>query len=633
MPARYGATWSVFVPGVTAGTRYGFRVDGPWDPDRGYVFNPAKLLIDPYARATTGAVRDYATLSAFVPGSLSIRDDRDSAADTLLGIVLPPVDAVSPKRRTRPSTRDLIIYEAHVRGLTARHPDVPDALRGTFAGAAHPAVLEHLTNLGINAVEFLPVQQGVSEPFLAPLGLTNYWNYSPIAWFAPHAEYSAEVRAGRIGHQVEEFQAMVHAFHEAGIAVLLDVVYNHTAEGQLAGPMLSLRGLANHEYYRLDPFEPAQYLDTTGCGNAIRTEDPLSLRLILDSLRYWVDCMGVDGFRFDLATTLGREHGDFHWSATFFDAIHADPLLRSVILIDEPWDVGRADSHQTGGFPPGWHDWNDRYRDAVRDFWRGRPGVQRDLAHALSGSAGLFGWRHQGPQASVNFVTAHDGFTLADLVSFHDKRNDANGQENTDGTSDNRSWNCGVEGPTTEPAILELRGQQARSLIASLLLSWGIPMITMGDELGRTQQGNNNAYCQDNELSWVDWPHADRGLTSFVQDLIAFRVKHPVLRSTDYPGERELIWFRPDGAAMEADDWHDPSARSLAWAVTPNGRVDEAAFVVLCNAWTDPVSYHAPLRTTWANWRVQVATGPAPLVSGDVLTVPEHSLSVLVSSR
>ena len=626
MTSRHGRTWAVFVPGVTAGTPYGFRVDGPWDPDHGLVFNPAKLLIDPYARATVGTVIDADALRPFRLDDATRRDDRDSAASTLLGLVMPQTPMFSSNGR-RVTPGDLVIYEAHVRGLTERHPDVPESQRGTYQGAAHPAVLRHLTSLGVNAIEFLPVQQGVSEPFLAPLGLTNYWNYSPIAWFAPHAQYSAAVRAGQHGGQIAEFRDMVQRYHDAGIAVILDVVYNHTAEGRIDGPMLSYRGLANREYYRVDPRDPRSYLDTTGCGNSVRCEDPITLRLILDSLRYWVCQMGVDGFRFDLATSLGREDGRFDPSSGFLDAIHADPILRDVLLIAEPWDVSDSDGYQVGGFPVGWHDWNDRYRDVVRDFWRGVPGKQRDLASVVSGSAEIFGWRHQGPTASINFVTAHDGFTLADLVMYDHKHNEANGQLNLDGAHDNRSWNCGVEGPTDDDTITSLRQQQMRSMLGTLLLSWGVPMMSMGDELGRTQSGNNNAYCQDNAISWIDWQSADAGMQAFTTDAIRLRREHPLLQSAHYPGPAELTWLRPDGAQMSEDDWHDPSARSIIWLVTPqNG----ARLLVIANAWDQALGCSAPLRSAWSDWRVRLSSAEAPPGAAETRAFPPHSLTVLI---
>ena len=626
MQHRYARTWAVFVPGVRPGARYGYRVDGPWDPDRGLLFNPAKLLIDPYTRATIGTVDDYDVLNPFRTDHPNLRDERDSARSTLRSVVVaqePPMAS----NRIRLSPDDLVIYEAHVRGLTAQHPEVPHEERGTFQGAAHPAVLRHLTSLGVNAIEFLPVQQGVSEPFLGPLGLTNYWNYSPIAWFAPHAPYSAAVRAGLHGGQIMEFRTMVQRYHEAGLAVIIDVVYNHTAEGRVDGPMLGYRGLANHEYYRVDADNPRAYLDTSGCGNSVRTEDAVTLRLILDSLRYWVQQMDVDGFRFDLATSLGRERGVFDWSAGFLDALQADPVLREVLLIAEPWDVGNADAYQVGGFPAGWLDWNDRYRDVVRDFWRGIPGTQRELASAISGSAEMFGWRHQGPAASVNFITAHDGFTLTDLVSYQHKHNEANGQHNVDGADDNRSWNCGVEGPTDDVAINTLRQQQMRSMVGMLLLSWGTPMITMGDELGRTQSGNNNAYCQDNPTSWIDWQHADPALREFTADAIRLRGEHPILRAGQYPGAAELTWLCPDGSVMDEDDWHDPSARSIIWLVTPSQGVP---FVVIANAWDQALACCPPLSGAWSDWLVRMSTAGVLPRLGDTWDFPAHSLTVLV---
>ena len=453
------------------------------------------------------------------------------------------------------SLSDTLLYEVHVRGFTAKHPGVPPAVRGTYAGLAHEAALEHLVNLGITAVELLPVHHYVPEQFLLERGLTNYWGYDSIGFFAPHAGYSAAVRTGQLGGQAAEFRAMVDALHAAGLEVVLDVVFNHTAEGGAGGPTLCHRGLDNPAYYRLDPADPGRYLDTTGTGNSLNTGHPVVLRMIMDSLRYWVSQMGVDGFRFDLAPTLGRQQGDFDPFAAFFDLVGQDPVVSQVKLIAEPWDVGRLDSYELGRFPPSWSEWNGRFRDTVRDFWRSRDGLLGDFATRLCGSADLYGGRDDGrrPSASVNFITVHDGFTLADLVSYNEKHNDANGEGNRDGTTDNRSWNCGEEGPSTDPDVLSLRARQQRALVATLVLSAGVPLLLGGDEFGRTQRGNNNAYCQDNEISWFDWSTLDHELLRFTTYLIALRRRHPVFRRRRFlsgPAAGDLRWLTPSGTAI-----------------------------------------------------------------------------------
>ncbi len=581
--------WHGYVPGVLPGTRYGFRVDGRWDPWTGARWNPAKLLLDPYARAVDGdfggsgvAPRDgHSTLPPEVYGHVrdwpendiadTVRDNRDSAPFVPKGVVVEdgvgwPDEWMNDLRPKTPWA-DSVIYELHVRGFTMRHPGIPPELRGTYAGLAHPAAIEHLTRLGVTAVELLPVHQFAHEDHLLRRGLRNYWGYNSVGYFAPHASYAA---SGTRGQQVNEFRGMVRALHAAGIEVILDVVYNHTAEGSEFGPTLSLRGIDNRGYYRLQD-DARRYTDYTGCGNTLHVVQPHVLRLITDSLRYWVTEMGVDGFRFDLAAALARSMHDVDMLSPFLAVIAQDPVLRRVKLIAEPWDVGSG-GYQVGAFPPLWTEWNDRYRDTVRDFWRGARHDVRDLGYRLSGSSDLYAWGGRRPYASVNFITAHDGFTLRDLVSYEQKHNAANGEDNRDGTNDNRSWNCGHEGETDDPSVNELRRRQLRNLLSTLLLSTGVPMLVAGDEMGRTQGGNNNAYCQDNEISWIDWSLLDdpawRSLYDLAARLIALRRDHPVLRSRAFfsgrahtdGGLRDLAWFTAAGDEMTDGDWYSPSA-------------------------------------------------------------------------
>ncbi len=607
LPDRDGDVWHGFVPGVRAGQAYGYRVDGPFDPARGLRYNPAKLLLDPYARAIAGdvwygpEVLGHAVENPWAPSSL------DSAAHVPRSLVIGDT-SVPAASRPRYDFSQTVLYEVHVRGFTATHPDIPPPLRGTYAGLAHDAAVDHLVNLGVTAVELLPVHHSVPEQFLLERGLTNYWGYNTIGFFAPHAGYSAAVRAGLPGGQVEEFCAMVNRLHGAGLEVVLDVVFNHTAEGGAGGPTLCHRGLDNRAYYRLDPADPSRYVDTTGTGNAINADRPVALQMIMDSLRYWVSEMGVDGFRFDLATTLGRERGDFDPFAVFFASVAQDPVISRVKLIAEPWDVGRFDSYELGRFPPLWSEWNGRFRDTVRDFWRSHDGLLGDFASRLCGSADLYGNREEGrrPSASINFVTVHDGFTLADLVSYNDKHNDANLEGNNDGSNDNRSWNCGEEGKTAEPDVLTLRARQQRVFLVTLMLSAGVPMLLGGDELGRTQRGNNNAYCQDNEISWFDWTGVDRQLLSFTTDLIALRRSHPVFRRRRFltgAAAGDLRWFTPSGGDMTERDWADPLARSVALLV--DGSVDpdcgedgtpllDDLFLFLINSWWEAMTFTLP---------------------------------------
>ncbi|MFG2495896.1 glycogen debranching protein GlgX [Streptomyces caniferus] len=583
--------WHGFLPGVHPGQRYGYRVHGRWDPWTGARWNPAKLLLDPYARAVDG---DFGTRTepsgagSALPAQLyghvrdwpqqqaadTVRDDRDSAPYVPKGVVVGEdtgdeggVDEWQDDRRPKTPWPDSVLYELHVRGFTMRHPGIPERLRGTYAGLAHPAALEHLVRLGVTAVELLPVHQFAHEDHLVRRGLRNYWGYNSLGYFAPHAGYAA---TGTRGQQVGEFKRMVRALHDAGIEVILDVVYNHTAEAGELGPTLSLRGIDNRGYYRLAG-EARRYTDYTGCGNTLHVVQPHVLRLITDSLRYWVTEMGVDGFRFDLAAALARSMHDVDMLSPFLAVIAQDPVLRRVKLIAEPWDVGSG-GYQVGAFPPLWTEWNDRYRDTVRDFWRGAQHDVRDLGYRLSGSSDLYAWGGRRPYASVNFITAHDGFTLRDLVSYEHKRNADNGEGNRDGTHDNRSWNCGAEGETDDQEVRALRRRQLRNLLTTLLLSTGVPMLVAGDEMGRTQHGNNNAYCQDNETSWLDWSLLDdpewRPLAGLAARLIALRRAHPVLRRRAFfsgrphhqGGLRDLAWFTADGTEMTEQDWYTPGA-------------------------------------------------------------------------
>jgi len=610
LPGMDAGVWHGFVEGVQPGQAYGFRVKGPYDPARGRRCNPAKLLIDPYARAIEGEVAFGPAVYGYDVDHPDRPSELDSANAMPRSLMVAPSLPVGPdsEGRLAPGTprpqrhlADSIIYEVHVKGFTEQHPDVPAELRGTYAGLAHPKAIAHLQRLGITAVELLPVHQSVPEAFLVERGLTNYWGYNTVGFFAPHAAYSAAVRAGRPGEQVTEFQDMVRALHAADIEVILDVVYNHTCEAGPQGPTLSFRGLDNAAYYRLDPNNRANYIDTSGCGNSLNVGNPACLRLIMDSLRYWVTVMGVDGFRFDLAPSLARQEGGFDTIAAFFDLVWQDPVIAQVKLVAEPWDVGQGDSYDVGRFPAGWSEWNGKFRDTVRDFWRSHDGLLPDLATRLGGSPDLYTRHRRGPDASVNLVTVHDGFTLADLVSYNNKHNEANTEHNNDGTNDNRSWNCGVEGPTDDPAIIELRHRQQRAMLSTLLLARGVPLLLGGDDIGRTQQGNNNAYCQDSEIAWWDWNSIDTELRDFTSNLIALRLRHPVLRRRSYPVDPSVIgWFTPDGRPMTPSDWNDGGAKSVAMVLSGklepdigddgNPLVDDD-LALLVNAWWEPLTF------------------------------------------
>ncbi len=629
LDARTGHVFHGFIPSVAAGTRYGLRVAGPWDPAQGLRSNVNKVLLDPYARAIEGEYTwgqevfahnqtdpeqlDESDSADFVPRCVVVADDFDWEGDE------------SP----RVPLSQTVVYETHVKGLTKLHPDVPEDIRGTYAGLAHPAAIKHLTDLGVTSVELLPVHQFVQDSHLLEKGLRNYWGYNSIGFFAPHGDYSS---VGDGGGQVNEFKAMVKALHAAGLEVILDVVYNHTAEGNHMGPTLSFKGIDNASYYRLVEDDRASYFDTTGTGNSFNVGHPAALGLIMDSLRYWVTEMHIDGFRFDLATTLTRQDGSAELHSAFLTLIHQDPVLAPVKMIAEPWDTA---GYQVGGFPADWSEWNGKFRDDVRDFWNGDDQVLGTLSQRILGSPDVYEASRRSPLSSVNFVTAHDGFTIADLVSYAEKHNEANGEDNNDGESDNRSANGGVEGPTDDPAVNEFRARQQRNLLASVLLAAGIPMILGGDELGRTQQGNNNAYCQDDEISWFDWENADTELTSFTSHLIALRRDNPALRPT---------WFRqsPDEASADSvrvlqigggtfseEDWDDPDIRAVVYVFEHPG---ESAFALLLNSASDGVEATLP-DAPGAAWELATSSDPAQSLEPGSATVivRDHSFTLLIS--
>jgi isoamylase len=615
-----GFVWHGYLPSVGPGQRYAYRVTGPYDPKQGHRCNPAKLLLDPYGKAVDGSLRWDQALFDYQPGNPAEPNDADSAAFMPRSVVINPYFDWSGDRQPRTPYHQTVIYEAHVRGLTMRHPQVPAELRGTYSGLASPAIIDHLTRLGVTAIELMPVHQSVPEHQLAERGLTNYWGYNTIGFLAPHNAYSSSAEPHG---QVAEFKSMVKAMHAAGIEVILDVVYNHTAESGALGPTLSFRGIDNAAYYRLDDADPSVYLDYTGCGNSLNVRHPHALQLIMDSLRYWILDMHVDGFRFDLASALARELHEVDRLSSFFELVQQDPVVSQVKLIAEPWDVGDG-GYQVGKFPPLWTEWNGKYRDTVRDFWRGQPASVPEFASRLSGSSDLYETSARRPVASINFVTCHDGFTLADLVSYNSKHNEANGDGNTDGSNDNRSWNCGAEGPTDDPAIIALRARQTRNFLATLLLSQGVPMLLAGDELGRSQLGNNNAYCQDNEMSWVDWEAAGShaGLLDFTSSLIALRRDHPVFRrrrffTGELGGQRDISWLTPAGTEMTDADWRASDTRSLAVllngeAITepgPRGEtITDQSFLLLFNASDQPVTFTLPAADAAPGWDVVVDT-------------------------
>ncbi len=610
----------IYVPGVGPGDEYGFRVRGPWAPAAGKRNNRSKLLLDPYGKAVRGAVRWGPSVYPYRFGDETRASTSDSARAMPKSVVANPYFDWGVDRRPSTPLHETVIYETHVKGLTQRHPSVPPNLRGTYAGLATPDVIEYLLGLGVTAVELLPVHQFVHDHRLVRDGLRNYWGYNSICYLAPHNEYSA---SGDRGSQVQEFKQMVRALHDAGIEVILDVVYNHTAEGNHLGPMLSFKGIDNEAYYRLAD-DPRYYVDYTGTGNTLNMRHPHVLQLMMDSLRYWVIDMHVDGFRFDLAATLARTLHDVDRLSAFFDVIQQDPIISQVKLIAEPWDVGEG-GYQVGNFPPLWSEWNGRYRDTVRDYWRGRDQTIGELAQRLTGSSDLYEATGRRPSASINFITAHDGLTLRDLVSYEQKHNEANGEENRDGTDDNRSWNCGVEGDTDDADILECRKRQQRNFLATLMLSQGVPMLLAGDEIGRTQRGNNNAYCQDNEASWFDWEQADENLLAFTCELTSLRREHAVFRRRRWFQGRaihgsevsDIAWFRPDGTPMADDDWNAAFAKTLG--VFLNGEalpdldsrgrpVHSASFYMVFNAHAEPLRITLPEAAWGRRWRLRLDT-------------------------
>ncbi|HET7667630.1 MAG TPA: glycogen debranching protein GlgX, partial [Mycobacterium sp.] len=647
-----GFVWHGFIPNIEPGQRYGYRVYGPYDPAAGQRCNPNKLLIDPYAKAIDGTFEWNQSLFGYNFGDPDSRNDDDSAASMPKSVVINPFFDWGVDRPPGHEYANTVIYEAHVKGLTQTHPDIPENIRGTYAGVAHPVIIEHLTSLGVNAIELMPVHHFANDSALVDKGLSNYWGYNTIGFLAPDAKYSSSPNPGG---QVQEFKTMVRTLHEANIEVILDVVYNHTAEGNHLGPTLSMRGIDNAAYYRLVADDKRYYMDYTGTGNSLNVGHPHTLQLIMDSLRYWVTEMHVDGFRFDLAATLAREFYDVDRLSAFFELVQQDPTVSQVKLIAEPWDVGPG-GYQVGNFPPQWTEWNGKYRDTVRDYWRGEPATLDEFAYRLTGSADLYEHTGRRPVASINFVVAHDGFTLRDLVSYNEKHNEANGEDNRDGESHNRSWNCGAEGPTDDKEINALRAQQQRNFLTTLLLSQGVPMLAHGDELGRTQQGNNNVYCQDNELSWIDWANADTELMEFTHTVSALRTAHPVFRRRRFfsgkpvgrrgdAGLPDIAWFAPDGSEMTGEDWESGFAKSIAVYLNGQGipdldvrgqRVTDDSFVLCFNAHYEPIEFTLPPEEFAAAWVPVIYTADTatveeskPVTAGATVSIDARAVMVL----
>ena len=658
MTEQNSYVWHNYIPGLQPGQRYGYRVYGPYDPMHGLRCNPNKLLLDPYAKAIEGNIDGDESLFSYwfkSPDDTSAMNDLDSAAHTMKSAVINPYFDWGNDQHPYISYHDSVIYEAHVRGMTNLNMDVPPDIRGTYAGLAYPSVIEYLKKLGVTAIELMPIHQFVNDSFLQEKGLSNYWGYNTIGFFAPHNAYSS---SGERGEQVNEFKSMVKAYHRAGMEVILDVVYNHTAEGNHMGPTLSFKGIDNASYYRLVEGDQQHYFDTTGTGNSLLMRSPHALQLITDSLRYWVTEMHVDGFRFDLAATLARQFQEVDKLSAFFDIVEQDPIISRVKLIAEPWDLGSG-GYQVGGFPSSWSEWNGRYRDTVRDFWRSQPSTLPEFASRLMGSSDLYQVNGRRPVASVNFITAHDGFTMNDLVSYNEKHNEANGEGNRDGESNNRSWNCGVEGPTNIPDVNDLRQRQMRNMFATLLFSQGIPMICGGDEVARTQQGNNNAYCQDNEISWTNW-HLDKGrkeLLAFVSKLIHLRLDHPVLHRRRFftgrePGDDsntipQVEWFDHTGSIMDMDDWQNTHAFSMM--IYLNGsdipevdwygnRMVDNDFILIFNAHYEPIMFTLPDERYGRKWQLVVDTHNPnePELSyeaGFMITAQSRSFLMLMSAK
>ncbi|MBA3743613.1 glycogen debranching protein GlgX [Sporichthya sp.] len=646
LPEVDAFVWHGYLPGIEPGQRYGYRVHGPHNPSRGQRCNPNKLLVDPYARAVDGEIIWNEALYGYRFNAPNQRNNTNSAKYTAFSVVANPYFDWGDDRHPRTPYHETVIYEAHVKGLTATHPEIPRSIRGTYAGLGHPVMIDHLRSLGVTAVELMPVHQFVHDHTLEQKGLRNYWGYNSLAFFAPHNGYASR---GTDGQQVQEFRAMVKSLHRAGIEVILDVVYNHTAEGNHLGPTLAYRGLDNAAYYRLGE-DARYYYDTTGTGNTLLMRSPHVLQMIMDSLRYWITEMHVDGFRFDLAATLARQFHEVDRLSAFFDLCQQDPIVSQAKLIAEPWDLGEG-GYQVGNFPPLWTEWNGEYRDKVRDFWRGEPHNVAEFASRLTGSSDLYQSDGRRPWASINFVTAHDGFTLHDLVSYNDKHNDANGENGNDGESHNRSWNCGAEGETADPAVLALRARQQRNFIATLFLSQGVPMLLHGDELGRTQRGNNNAYCQDNEISWVNWGVIDTDLLAFTRSVAQLRSEHPVFRRRRFFSGRDqgdtigdIAWFTPDAAYMTDQDWSAGFAKSLAVflngsAITELGargdRVVDDSFYLLFNAHHGELDFTMPSETYGEAWEALLDTaepdvgGRKPYRAGEQVPMLDRSMMVL----
>ena len=658
MTEQNSYVWHNYLPGIQPGQRYGYRVYGPYDPAKGLRCNPNKLLLDPYAKAIEGNIDGDESLYSYwfkSPEDVTSMNTLDSAPHTMKSAVVNPYFDWGNDQHPNISYHDSVIYEAHVRGMTNLNLDVPPDIRGTYAGLAYPSVIEYLRKLGVTAIELMPIHQFVNDSFLQEKGLSNYWGYNTIGFFAPHNAYSS---SGQRGEQVNEFKSMVKAYHRAGMEVILDVVYNHTAEGNNLGPTLSFKGIDNGAYYRLVDNDRRHYFDTTGTGNSLLMRSPHALQLITDSLRYWVTEMHVDGFRFDLAATLARQFQEVDKLSAFFDIVEQDPVISRVKLIAEPWDLGSG-GYQVGGFPSSWSEWNGRYRDCVRDFWRSQPSTLPEFASRLMGSSDLYQMNGRRPVASVNFITAHDGFTMNDLVSYNEKHNDANGEGNRDGESNNRSWNCGVEGPTTIKDVNDLRQQQMRNMFATLLCSQGIPMICGGDEVARTQQGNNNAYCQDNAISWTNWDLDDsqKDLLEFVSKLIHLRLEHPVLHRRRFftgrePGDPDdkipqVEWMDHTGSIMDMEDWSNTHAFSVMiylngsdipeadWS--GNQMVDNN-FILIFNAHYEPIMFTLPDERYGKKWRLVVDThnpkGPElNYEAGFAITAQSRSFLLLMSDR
>jgi isoamylase len=624
LPEMDGFVWHAFLPGGEPGQRYGYRVHGPYDPSRGHRCNPSKLLLDPYAKAIDGKFHWGQALFSYNFGDPQSPNIEDSAAAMPKSVVINPYFDWGTDRPPKRQYAESVIYEAHVKGFTYQHPEIPAELRGTYAAIAHPVTIDHLRSLGVSAIELMPVHHFANDSTLIERGLSNYWGYNTIGFLAPDSKYSSSTSPGG---QVQEFKSMVRELHDAGIEVILDVVYNHTAEGNHLGPTLCFKGIDNSAYYRLVDNDQQFYMDYTGTGNTLNVRHPHALQLIMDSLRYWVTEMHVDGFRFDLAATLAREFYDVDRLSSFFELVQQDPTVSQVKLIAEPWDVGPG-GYQVGNFPPQWTEWNGKYRDTVRDFWRGEPATLGEFASRLTGSADLYEHSARRPVASINFVTAHDGFTLRDLVSYNEKHNEANGEDNRDGESYNRSWNCGYEGPTDDPEVNALRARQQRNFLATLLLSQGVPMVSHGDELGRTQQGNNNGFCQDNELTWIDWKNLDVDLLAFTRYVSSLRHDHPVFRRRRFfdglpvgrrgrKGLPDIAWLRPDGSQMTKQDWGSGFGRAVAVFLNGQGladrdgrgeRVVDDSFVLCFSAHHEHIQFMLPPASYGRNWQVVLDT-------------------------